>query len=157
MDIDSDGTDERDLIYHRKDSGIEGDEPDVFFKDPDKIALEIGPLNAPGIAERTYMKAGYQEALKEHKMKVFYKGQPLADTEVAVLTQGCWEKREKTDSSGIVLITPVENEEKGRKTDNETVQNNNILVYISFCLCLSGAGSRTQENGCYSNADRDSN
>ena len=120
-DIDLDGTDKtvhyyaKYLIYHRKDGGIQGDKPDVFFKDPDKIALEIGPSDARGMGEWPYMKAGYQEALKEHKMKVLYKGQPLADAEVAVLTEGGWGKKEKTDSNGIVSITPVENEEKENK------------------------------------------
>ena len=122
MDIDSDGTDEtvhyyaKYLIYHRKDGGIQGDRPDVFFKDPDKIALEIGPFNTPGMGEIPSMKAGYQEALKKHKMKVFYKRQPLVDAEVAVLTEGGWGKREKTDSSGIVSITPVESKEKENKS-----------------------------------------
>jgi hypothetical protein len=122
MDIDSDGTDEtvhyyaKYLISHRKDGGIQGDRPDVFFKDTDKIALEIGPSDARGMEEWPYMKAGYQEALKKHKIKVFYKGQPLADAEVAVLTEGGWEKREKTNSSGIVSITPVESKEKESKS-----------------------------------------
>ena len=121
MDIDSDGTDEtvhyyaKYLIYHRKDGGIQGDRPDVFFKDPNKIALEIGPLNTPGMEEIPSMKAGCQEALKKHKMKVLYKGRPLADAEVAVLTESGWERKEKTDSRGIVSITPVENEEKENK------------------------------------------
>ena len=122
MDIDSDGTDEtvhyyaKYLIYHQKDGGIQGDRPDVFFKDPDKIALEIGPLNTPGMEEIPSMKAGCQEALKKHKMKVLYKGRPLADAEVAVLTEGGWERKEKTDSKGIVSITPVESKEKENKS-----------------------------------------
>ena len=121
MDIDSDGTDEtvhyyaKYLIYHRKDGGIQGDRPDVFFKDPDKIALEIGLLNASGIGEIPSMKAGCQEALKEYKIKVLYKGRPLADAEVAVLTKGGWERKEKTDSNGMVSITPVESKEKENK------------------------------------------
>ena len=120
-DIDLDGTDEtvhyyaKYLIYHRKDGGIQGDRPDVFFKDPDKIALEIGPLNASGIGEIPFRKAGCQEALKEHKMKVLYKGLPLADAEVAVLSEGGWERKEKADSNGMVLITPVESKEKENK------------------------------------------
>ena len=121
-DIDSDGTDEtvhyyaKYLMYHQKDGGIQGDRPDVFFKDPDKIALEIGPLNTSGIREIPFMKAGCQEALKEHKMKVLYKERPLADAEVAVLTEGGWERKEKTDSNGIVSITPVESKEKENKS-----------------------------------------
>ena len=120
-DIDLDGTDEavhyyaKYLIYHRKNGGIQGDRPDVFFKDPDKIALEIGPLNASGIGEIPFRKAGCQEALKEHKMKVLYKGLPLADAEVAVLSEGGWERKEKADSNGMVLITPVESKEKENK------------------------------------------
>ena len=103
------------LIYHRKDGGIQGDRPDVFFKDPDKIALEIGPLNTPGMEEIPSMKAGCQEALKEHKMKVLYKGRPLVDAEVVVLTKGGWERKEKTDSNGMISITSVESKEKENK------------------------------------------
>lgn len=103
------------LIYHQKDGDIQGDRPDVFFKDPDKIALEIGPLNTSGIREIPFMKAGCQEALKEHKMKVLYKGRPLVDAEVVVLTKGGWERKEKTDSNGMVSITPVESKEKENK------------------------------------------
>ena len=120
-DIDSDGTDEtvhyyaKYLIYHQKDGGIQGDRPDVFFKDPDKIALEIGPLNTPGMEEIPSMKAGCQEALKEHKMKVLYKGRPLVDAEVVVLTKGGWERKEKTDSNGMISITSVESKEKENK------------------------------------------
>ena len=120
-DIDLDGTDKtvhyyaKYLIYHRKDGGIQGDRPDVFFKDPDKIALEIGPLNTPGMEEMPSMKAGCQEALKEHKMKVLYKGRPLVDAEVVVLTKGGWERKEKTDSNGMISITSVESKEKENK------------------------------------------
>ena len=141
MDFDSDGTDKRVhyyskyLIYHRKDGGIEGNESDVFFKDPDKIALEIGPLIAPGMGERPYMKAGYQEALKKHKMQVFYKGLPLANAEVAILTERGWEKREKTNSNGIVSITPVENEEKENKS-LYVVTHKDMLTGQYYCSSL---------------------
>ena len=141
MDIDLDGTDEtvhyyaKYLIYHRKDGGIQGDKPDVFFKDPDKIALEIGPLNTPGMEEIPSMKAGCQEALKKHKMKVLYKGRPLADAEVAVLTEGGWEKREKTNSRGIVSITPVESKEKESKS-LYVVTHKDLLTGQYYCSSL---------------------
>ncbi|RZB33438.1 MAG: hypothetical protein SRB2_03991 [Desulfobacteraceae bacterium Eth-SRB2] len=141
MDIDSDGTGEtvhyyaKYLIYHRTDGGIQGDKPDVFFKDPDKIALEIGPLNTHGVGEIPSMEAGYQEALKEHKIKVLYKGQPLANVEVAVLTKGGWEKRKKTDSDGIVSITPVENQRKETKS-LYVVTHKDLLAGQYYCSSL---------------------
>ena len=121
-DINLDGTDgtvhyyAKYLIYHQKDDGLKADKPDVFFKDADKIALEIGPSDAPCMGEMPCMKAGCQEALKEHKMKVLYKGGPLADAEVAILTESGWEKRKKTNSNGIFSITPVENKEKENRS-----------------------------------------
>ena len=111
MDLDSDGTDERVhfyskfLVNYRKQDGIKGENPDVFFKDDDKIALEIGPFfpetksifkkagcpHADAIKGSKRSKVGFvrgggnQTPLKEHKMKVFYKGQPLAGEEVVII------------------------------------------------------------------------
>ena len=130
MDLDSDGTDERVhfyskfLVNYRKQDGIKGENPDVFFKDDDKIALEIGPSfpksmfkkagcpHADAIKGSKRSKVGFvrgggnQTPLKEHKMKVFYKGQPLTNTEVVILSKSGWKKTVMTDSEGAISITP---------------------------------------------------
>ena len=134
MDIDSDGTDERVHLYskilvnYRKQGGTKGENQDMFFRDDDKIALEIGPFitkskvkkagcpHAGAIKRskdsRKGSKLGYvrdggnQSPLKEHKMKVFYKGRPLADAEVIILSKSGWKKTVMTDSEGAISITP---------------------------------------------------
>ncbi len=136
MDIDSDGTDERVHLYskilvnYRKQGGTKGENPDMFFRDDDKIALEIGPFitkskvkkaGCPhaGVIKRKdrnksskgsqvgYVRdGGSQSSLKEHKMKVFYEGQPLANAEVVILSKSGWKKTVMTDSEGAISITP---------------------------------------------------
>ena len=121
IDCDSDSIDERVHLYsnfivnYHKQDGAKGENPDVFFKDEDKIALEIGPVDARGIGEMPYIKAGYQEALRHCKMKVIYRGRPLANAEVAVLTESGWDKSAKTNSKGLVSITPIENRQREEK------------------------------------------
>ena|GEM_PF-3084059 len=130
MDIDSDGTDERVhfyskcLVNYHKPDGIKGENPDMFFKDEDKIALEIGPVitksifkkagcpHADAIKSSKGSKVGYvrdggnQSPLKEHKMKVFYEGRPLTNAEVVILSKSGWKKTVMTDSEGVISITP---------------------------------------------------
>ena len=73
MDLDSDGTDERVhfyskfLVNYRKQDGIKGENPDVFFKDDDKIALEIGPFFPE--TKSMFKKAGcpHADAIKGSK------------------------------------------------------------------------------------------
>jgi len=122
MDIDSDGRDERVhyytkyLICHNDKDGIDGKRPDVFFKDAEKIPLEIGPLDAGGMGkEIPCIKAGYQEARKKHRMKVLYKEEPLVEAKVIMLTESGWEKRMKTDAEGTFSMTPVEDKQKAQR------------------------------------------
>ena len=137
MDLDSDGTNERVHLYskflanYRKQGGTKGENPDMFFRDDDKIALEIGP----SITKSKFKKAGCphagaikrskdsnksskgsqggyvrdggnQSPLKEHKMSVLFKGQALADAEVTILSKSGWKKTIMTDSEGVISITP---------------------------------------------------
>ena len=115
MDIDLDGRGEevhyysKYLIYHQNEDGIQGGRQDVFFNDPDKIALEIGPVDTQDMkGEAFWREGGCQEALKKHRLKVLYKGKPLADADVAVFTEGGWKKRAKTDADGIFTFVPLQ-------------------------------------------------
>ncbi|MBW2010968.1 MAG: hypothetical protein JRI32_04805 [Deltaproteobacteria bacterium] len=115
MDFDSDGKNElvhfysKHLVYHFKQGGRIDPKPEVFFKDmADKLPLEIGPLITKKREGGGPFMGGYQTALKEHKMKVFYKGRPLANAEVNILTESGWKKSLRSDSEGMVLITPPE-------------------------------------------------
>ena len=119
VDIDSDGRDKR-VHYYAKylicrwdKEAAQGKRPDVFFKDAEKIPLEIGPFDDPGTGEKaSCVNAGYQEARKKHRMKVLYNEKPLADVRVAILTESGWEKMVKTDAEGTFSILPVEDKEK---------------------------------------------
>lgn len=130
MDLDSDGTDEKVhfyskfLVNYRKKDGIKGENPDVFFKYDDKIALEIGPFfpksmfkkagcpHADAIKGSKGSKVGYvsdgcnQSSLKEHQIKVLYKGRPLINANVIILSKTGWKKTLVTDSEGAISITP---------------------------------------------------
>ena len=127
MDLDSDGTDERVHLYsnylvrYYKQDGAEGKNQDRFFLDQDKMALEIGPIISKRILKNAgcpvsgamkigkkgvgYVRAGRsQTPLREYKMQVIYKGRPLADAEVAILSKSGWKKTVMTDSEGVLSI-----------------------------------------------------
>jgi hypothetical protein len=111
-------------LNYRKKDGIKGENPDVFFKYDDKIALEIGPFfpksmfkkagcpHADAIKGSKGSKVGYvsdggnQSSLKEYKMKVLYKGRPLVNADVIILSKTGWKKTLVTDSEGAISITP---------------------------------------------------
>ena len=122
VDIDSDGGNEtvhyytKYLICCNDKESIDGKRPDVFFKDAEKIPLEIGPLDAMDTVEkRSCVKEGCQQARKKHRMKVLYKGLPLVGAKVTVLTESGWEKVVRTGADGTFSITPVEDKEKAER------------------------------------------
>ncbi len=124
VDIDSDGRDEEVhyylnyLIYQQNEDGIQGNQQDVFFNDPDKIALEIGSVDTQGMkGEAFWREGGCQEALKEYRMKVLYKRKPLADADVALFTEDGWEKRAKTDTNGIFTFIPLQGMQDEEKVE----------------------------------------
>ena len=127
MDFDSDGTDERVHLYsnylvrHYKQDGVEGKNQDRFFMDQDKMALEICPVISKKILKNAgcpvsgamkrgkkgvgYVRAGgSQTPLREYKMKVIYKGRPLADADVVIMSKSGWQKTVMTDSEGVLSI-----------------------------------------------------
>lgn len=127
MDFDSDGIDEKvhlysnHLVRYYKKDGAKGKNPGMFFKDPDKIAFEIGPYLPDKIFRKRagcplprsirsgsdigYARGTSQSPLKEQKMKVFYKGKPLADAKVFILSKSGWKKIVTTDFEGVISIT----------------------------------------------------
>lgn len=122
VDIDSGGGNEtvhyyaKYLICCNDKESVDGKRPDVFFKDAEKIPLEIGPLDAMDTVEReSCVKAGCQQARKKHRMKVLYKGLPLAGARVTVLTESGWEKVVRTGADGTFSIIPVEDKEKAQR------------------------------------------
>ena len=93
------------FVVHNKDDGVIGSKQSVFFYDPDKVPLEIGPI----ISRREFSHAGtFQTRNQEHEMEVLYGGKPLPDTEVTVMTEGGWIKILRTDSQGRFRVTPIE-------------------------------------------------
>ncbi|MFH1128722.1 MAG: hypothetical protein WAW67_04225 [Candidatus Omnitrophota bacterium] len=122
MDFDADGVKERIHFYsncfvHRcKRDGDRGKNPDVFFRNAEKMALEIGPF-IPDLDERIdeMCIATNQKALEEHKMQVLYKGRPLVNAKVSILTESGWKKTAITDSLGVISVTPLESKLKSKQ------------------------------------------
>ncbi|BBO89177.1 hypothetical protein [Desulfosarcina ovata] len=127
LDLDLDGIDEKVHLYsnclvsYSKKNGVKGENPDMFFKSPDKITLEIGPYLPEKIFKKRsgcpiprsirsgsdigYVRNVSQSPLKEQQMKVFYKGSPLANTQVFILSKSGWRKTFMTDSEGVISVT----------------------------------------------------
>jgi hypothetical protein len=99
------------FVVHSRSDGISGGKQGVFFDAPDKIALEIGPL----ISKPEVSYAGtFQTRNHEYEMKVVYRGKPLQDVEVTVMTEEGWQKTLSTDSQGRFLVTPIESSGESR-------------------------------------------
>jgi hypothetical protein len=105
-DVDGDGVTEevhfhgKFLIRHGEASVTNGGEKNVFFP-ADNMPLEIGPV------ESGRYSGIIQIAHRPHAMAVFYRGEPLADAEVTVLTERGWQTRFITGSDGRFEIVPV--------------------------------------------------
>jgi len=93
-----------------------GLKPDPFCKGTEEeFPFQIGPFKTEREVSGFYFPADCQTALKEQKMKVFYKGRPLADADANILTESGWRKSLRTDSDGKVLITPIETSKKNER------------------------------------------
>jgi len=91
-------------VTHYKIGGDKGNAPDVFFNAPDKMVLEIGPVNS----------FPRQTPHREYEMKVLYRGQPLANAHVTILTEGGWQKTFSADSQGKFQVTPLQSRFKNK-------------------------------------------
>lgn len=100
------------FISIRSDNPGQENNPEVFFNNPDMMALEIGPFYEPDAEEISSRGAGFHETRRKHKFRVLYKGRPLGGADVTAITNDGWERTETTDSKGIVSIMPFETEEK---------------------------------------------
>ncbi|MDO9529360.1 MAG: hypothetical protein Q7J27_09385 [Syntrophales bacterium] len=99
------------FVVHSRSDGISGGKQGVFFDAPDKIPLEIGPL----ILRPEVSYAGtFQTRNHEYEMKVAYRGKPLPNAGVTVMTEGGWQKTLSTDSQGRLLVTPIESSGESR-------------------------------------------
>lgn len=116
MDWDADGRKERvhfytnSLVSHRASSGVQGDKPDTLFNDSQKVALEIAPV-LPASSQGPAM-ATSQMGMVENKLRVLFKGRPLANAEVCVLADSGWRNKVLTDGEGVATVIPV-----GKKSD----------------------------------------
>jgi len=118
MDFDADGKMERVHFYANglaarfALNGAAGKMPDVLFRDAGKIALEIGPITSdtgPG-----GLRGTSQTAMEENKLQVLFKGQPLANAQVTVLSDSGWRNRLATDAEGVLSVAPVGKKSDGR-------------------------------------------
>jgi|LGVE01.1.fsa_nt_gb hypothetical protein len=106
QDIDGDGVKEqvhyygKFLLRHDNGNSINGGEREVFFGG-DAMPLEIGPVQA------SRYSGIIQIAHRPHIMVVYYRGEPLADAEVTVLTERGWQTRATTGNGGRFEIVPV--------------------------------------------------
>ncbi|MBE9546805.1 MAG: carboxypeptidase regulatory-like domain-containing protein, partial [Proteobacteria bacterium] len=85
------------IVWHYRKDGVKGKKSRFFFRNPDRIALEIGPVEAQL----------EQSPHQEYEMLVLYRGQPLSNARVTILTEGGWQKTLPTDSHGRFRITPL--------------------------------------------------
>lgn len=132
-DIDADGELERVHFYSNgltsrfTPEGQAGSAPDVFFKAPDKLALEIGPIaTATG---RGGFLATSQTALEENKLQVLFRGQPLAHAQVNVLSDSGWKNRLTADENGILTVVPVGKKSDGRVRMTPSDQSLYVVVH----------------------------
>jgi hypothetical protein len=90
----------------------------AFAAEPARIALEIGLVDTQDEKRETlWRETGCQEALKEYRLKVLYKGKPLADANVTIFTEAGWEKRANTDSNGIFTFVPLQGTQDREKVE----------------------------------------
>jgi hypothetical protein len=129
MDIDSDGKEEKVHLYSKylvnfsKQDGSKGNNPDTFFRESDKLPLEIGPsltnsiFKSAGCPHKNVLKGkatvssyvsdgGTQRPFQDYRINVLFRGKPLANAEVLVLSKSGWRKRVMTDAEGALSFTP---------------------------------------------------
>ena len=106
------------IISHQNEECIQTAEPCAFFNDPDRIALEIGPVYTEDDKKGMNWKGlECQEALREQRLKVLYHGEALANADVTVFTEGGWQRTVTTDGNGEVKVVPLQG-----TGDHETIE-----------------------------------
>ncbi len=94
------------MIRHYRHGGVTGRASVVFFDDPERIPLEIGPVintaeNRSGGATLWPHKA--------YEMQVRYRGSPLPGARVTIHAMGSgWEKTLVTDAGGMFTVIPTD-------------------------------------------------
>lgn len=94
------------LVTHYKNGGRQGKTSVVFWDDPDRLPLEIGPVL--DTAKSRY-GGGIQLTHRDYEMMVKYRAEPLADALVTVraLDSG-WTNTLVTDARGIFRVMPTD-------------------------------------------------
>lgn len=78
------------------------------IRDGDKqLSIVMVEVCEKGGSSEDLVFHGSRSALKEQKMKVLFKGRPLAGAEVTVFTKSGWQKSLPTDAAGEVTIIPI--------------------------------------------------
>lgn len=77
----------------------------------DAMALEIGPVSEP---DASALGVGRLEPRQKYRFQVLYRGAPLPETPVTIVTDDEWERTEITDANGVFTIVPFETNEKNK-------------------------------------------
>jgi hypothetical protein len=94
------------LVTHYKAGGTVGSASVVFFDDPSRMPLEIGPVI--DTAKSRY-GGGTQRAHRSYEMMVKYKNAPLGNASVTIIAEGSgWRQALVTDENGIFKVTPTD-------------------------------------------------
>ncbi len=106
-DVDDDGIGEQLLIYPKNiighwHLGASMDTDQTLFLNTPEIALEIAPSRA------SQYIGTIQIANRSYGMEVIYRGEPVANAQVTVLTENGWKKSLVTDENGRFKIIPPE-------------------------------------------------
>jgi hypothetical protein len=71
-----------------------------------QVSIVMEPVIGKGGSPDRVLK-GFQTALKEHKIRILFKGRPLGDAEVTIFTKSGWEKSLRTNAAGEVAVIPI--------------------------------------------------
>jgi hypothetical protein len=94
------------IVTHYKADGRAGACSEVFFNDPENMALEIGPVVS---YSRTRMAGGAQMPHNPYEMTVLYRNRPLPGVLITVKAEGSgWQRTFLTDNKGQFRIIPFD-------------------------------------------------
>ncbi len=99
------------FVVHMKSGGKTENKTGLFFNDPEKMPLEIGPM--PSSDKNPY--AGMmQTEHDEQVMQVRYRGKPLAGIGLRVKAESGWSRDYRTSENGACTVIPIEDRSDDR-------------------------------------------